>query len=193
MQVGLAAGAGPVGTGRDGDVGIVCSRSMARRWCSRATTARPLRATPFRRCCSRYGVAWLPSPPRMPRYNGGCEAGNGSLRKRTDHFARRAGRWTSECLEAACRQANELLRPQGHRGPTHRERWSARQPIDPQVRERFARRGRTPSASDPRRAQDTFQSEKQKPSTSSATSGRRSSTPRTRPVNHHPEVNSSTN
>ncbi len=23
-----------------------------------------------------YGMAWLPSPPRMPQYNGGCEAGD---------------------------------------------------------------------------------------------------------------------
>jgi transposase InsO family protein len=91
----------------------------------------------FQTLLLRRGVAWLPSPPQTPRYNGGCEAGNGSLRKRTDHFARRAGRWTLECLQAACRQANELLRPEGHRGPTHRERWSARQPIDPHVRERF--------------------------------------------------------
>jgi transposase InsO family protein len=83
------------------------------------------------------GVAWLPSPPRMPWYNGGCEAGNGSLRRRTDHFACRTGRWTSGCLQAACRQANELLRPHGHRGPTHHECWSARQPIDSPVRERF--------------------------------------------------------
>jgi hypothetical protein len=91
----------------------------------------------FQTLLIRYGVAWLPSPPRQPQYNGGCEAGHLSLRKRTDHFARRAGRWTSGCLQAARRQANELLRPHGHRGPTHRERWSTRQPITPQWRARF--------------------------------------------------------
>ena len=42
-----------------------------------------------------HGIAWLPSPARMPRYNGGCEAGNHSMRTRTDHFAKRAGGWTS--------------------------------------------------------------------------------------------------
>jgi transposase InsO family protein len=91
----------------------------------------------FQAMLVRYGVTWLPSPPRQPRYNGGCEAGNGSLRKRTEHFARRAGGWTSGCLRAACRQANELIRPQGHHGATHRERWAGRKPIDPQLRDRF--------------------------------------------------------
>jgi hypothetical protein len=91
----------------------------------------------FQALLACYGVAWLPSPPRQPQYNGGCEAGNLSLRKRTDHFARRAGRWTSGCLQAARRQANELLRPHGHRGPTHCERWSARRRITPQCRARF--------------------------------------------------------
>ncbi len=91
----------------------------------------------FQPLLRRRGMAWLPSPPRMPRYNGGCEAGNGSLRKRTEHFARRAGRWTSGCLQAATAQANELLRPHGHRGPTHRACRSARQPINSPRRERF--------------------------------------------------------
>ncbi len=80
----------------------------------------------FQSLLHHFSVAWLPSPPRKPGYNGGCEAGNGSLRKRTAHFARRTGRWTSGCLQAATAQANELLRPHGHRGPTHRECWSAR-------------------------------------------------------------------
>jgi transposase InsO family protein len=86
----------------------------------------------------RYGVIWLPSPPRMPQYNGSCEAGNGSLRRRTDHFARRAGRWTSSCLRAARRQANELTRPRGRHALTHSERWAVRKPIDPTLREQFA-------------------------------------------------------
>ncbi len=109
---------------------------MALRWCSRAIAVPPSRVTPSG-AARRHRVAWLPSPPRKPGYNGGCEAGNGSLRKRTAHFARRTGRWASGCLQAACRQANELLRPHGHRGLTHRERWSARQPIDFPRRERF--------------------------------------------------------
>jgi transposase InsO family protein len=91
----------------------------------------------FQSMLAAYNVTWLPSPPRTPRYNGGCEAGNGSLRCRTNHFARHAGRWTSASMAVACQQANELTRPWGHRGPTHRDRWSARQPIAPQRREAF--------------------------------------------------------
>jgi transposase InsO family protein len=74
-------------------------------------------------------IVWLPSPPRTPQYNGGCEAGNHSMRTRTDHFAERAGGWTRQCLAAARRQANELTRPEGHLGPTHSQRWNARVPI----------------------------------------------------------------
>jgi transposase InsO family protein len=91
----------------------------------------------FQAMLARYGVAWLPSPPYMPWYNGGCEAGNYSLEIRTDHFAQPTGRWTSDCLEAARRQANELTRPWGRPGPTHAERWSAREPIDPKIRSLF--------------------------------------------------------
>jgi transposase InsO family protein len=83
-------------------------------------------------------VAWLPSPPRKPWYNGGCEAGNGSMRTRTDHFAEPAGgNWTRESMEAARHQANELTRPQGHRGPTPSNLWSTRVPIGPQQRKQF--------------------------------------------------------
>ena len=92
----------------------------------------------FQAMLARYGVAWLPSPPRKPQYNGGCEAGNHSLRIRTDHFARATGCWTADCLEAARQQANALTRPWGHLGPTHSARWSAREPIDPQLRMQFA-------------------------------------------------------
>jgi transposase InsO family protein len=38
-----------------------------------------------------HGITWLPSPPCTPRYHGGCEAANGSMRARTDHFAQRTG------------------------------------------------------------------------------------------------------
>ena len=91
----------------------------------------------FGRLLAERKITWLPSPPRTPRYNGGCEAGNGSLRKRTDHFAERTGGWTAASLEAARRQANELTRPQGHRGPTPAQRWSERVPIPPERREEF--------------------------------------------------------
>ena len=74
----------------------------------------------------------------MPSYNGRCEAGNGSLRIRTNHFAGPTGQWTSEGMEAARHQANELTRPWGHLRPTHAERWSARKPFDPELRAQFA-------------------------------------------------------
>ena len=86
---------------------------------------------------AEHDITWLPSPARMPWYNGGCEAGNGSLRRRTDHFAQRTGGWTSEALEAARRQANTLTRPQGHLGPTPNDRWSDRASISPEQRTQF--------------------------------------------------------
>ena len=46
------------------------------------------------------------------------------MRTRTDHFARSTDCWTSDCLAAARRQANEMTRPQGHFGPTPSELWS---------------------------------------------------------------------
>ena len=84
-----------------------------------------------------HGTVWLPSPPRQPWYNGDCEAGNGSMRTRTDHFTERADGWTGPCLEAARRQANELTRPEGHLGPTPSQRWAARTPISPAQRQVF--------------------------------------------------------
>lgn len=86
---------------------------------------------------AEHGIVWLPSPPRTPQYNGSCEAGNRSMRIRTDHFAQRAGGWTGESLEAARRQGNELTRPQGHLGPTPSQRWNARTPISPAQREQL--------------------------------------------------------
>jgi transposase InsO family protein len=80
------------------------------------------------------GVAWLPSPPRKPEYNGSCEAGNHSMRTRTNHCAGAGGRWTAASLAAARRQANELNRPEGHLGPTPAQRWNARTPINPSDR-----------------------------------------------------------
>ena len=86
-------------------------------------------------------IVALRSPPRTPRYNGSSEAGIGSLKKRTRHFAarqRRLGTWTRQDLEAARRQGNELTRPQGHRGPTPAERWADRSPIRDQERDQLA-------------------------------------------------------
>jgi transposase InsO family protein len=41
---------------------------------------------------SRWGVWQLFSPPRLPRYNGSCEAGIGSMKTRSHHQASRGGR-----------------------------------------------------------------------------------------------------
>ena len=95
------------------------------------------RSEAFAQMLAEQDITWLPSPARMPWYNGGCEAGNGSLRRRTDHFAQRTGGWTSEALEAARRQANTLTRPQGHLGPTPNDRWSDRASISPEQRTQF--------------------------------------------------------
>jgi transposase InsO family protein len=91
----------------------------------------------FRDILAEHEIVWLPSPARMPWYNGGCEAGNGSMRIRTDHFAKRTGSWTGPCLDAARRQANELTRPQGHLGPTPGQLWSRRAAISPEQRATF--------------------------------------------------------
>ena len=72
-------------------------------------------------------IVWLPSPPRTPKYNGGCEAGNGSMKMRTRFFVHRNGRlhhWAAADLEAARRQANDLARPSGHLAPTPAQRWA---------------------------------------------------------------------
>jgi transposase InsO family protein len=85
-------------------------------------------------------VVWLPSPPRMARYNGSCEATIGHLQTRTAHFAQREASdvWTRSSLEAARRQANELGRPEGHLGPTPSQRWAARTPITEAERDQLA-------------------------------------------------------
>jgi transposase InsO family protein len=101
-------------------------------------------------------AAWevvpLFSPVQMPEYNASCEAGIGALKDRTSALAARSTRvldalgrafegsllWTSDDLEAARRQANELHRPWGHRGPTRSELWAARSPITADERAAFA-------------------------------------------------------
>jgi hypothetical protein len=77
-------------------------------------------------------IVWLPSPPLAPWYNGGCEAANGSMKVRTRHFAAAHGspdRWTSDDMQKAMHQANQLARPEGHLGPTPTQRWQQRLPI----------------------------------------------------------------
>jgi transposase InsO family protein len=88
----------------------------------------------------RHRVEPLFSPPRTPRYNGSCEATNRHGKIRTAHFAQRncCGRWTTAALEAARRQANELLRPKRHVAPAASQRWAARRPITDEQRNALA-------------------------------------------------------
>ena len=94
----------------------------------------------FAALLKRHDVAWLPSPPVWPQYNGSCEATNRHAKVRTRHFVQRhyGGRWTAAAVDAARRQANELLCPEGPLGPTLSERWSARRPITTEERAAMA-------------------------------------------------------
>jgi transposase InsO family protein len=86
----------------------------------------------FYELLDEWQVVPLFSPPKMPKYNGACEAGIGAMQVRTYSLAARMGRivhWTSDELEAARLQANKFHRPWGHRGPTRSEVWDARLPI----------------------------------------------------------------
>jgi hypothetical protein len=87
--------------------------------------------------------AWpLFSPPYLPSYNGGCEAGNGAQQVRTHHQAALAGRpgcWTAADAEAARRQANEGHYGGGRDRPTPDERWQVRSPITEDDRAAFGR------------------------------------------------------
>jgi len=73
-------------------------------------------AEAFQEFPDRWQVFALLSPPRLPRYNGAVEAGNGSVKTRVRQEAARHGRigcWTSDDLEAARLQANLTARPWG--------------------------------------------------------------------------------
>ena len=89
---------------------------------------------------ARWRVWPLFSPPYLPSYNGGCEAGNHAQRVRTHHQAALAGRpgcWTATDVEAARRQANEGH--YGRDGLTAEKRWQARGPIGEDERAAFGR------------------------------------------------------
>jgi hypothetical protein len=84
-------------------------------------------------------VEVLFSPPRTPSYNGAVEAGNGSLKTRTENQAEAAGRhgqWTSGDLEAARCQAN-ASRPRRLRGRSPEDAWTSRLPLTETDRQRF--------------------------------------------------------
>jgi len=88
------------------------------------------------------GVVPLYSPIYTPSYNGACERGGGTLKRRTAHQAHLRGdpgRWIDADLVAALRQANTTARPWGASGPTPAERFRARRPITDEEREAFQR------------------------------------------------------
>ncbi len=91
---------------------------------------------------AEHGVVALYSPTYTPSYNGACERGGGTLKRRIAHqaFLRGdPGRWTDADLAAGQRQANTTARPWGATGPTPAERFRARRPIAPEEREAFQR------------------------------------------------------
>ncbi len=86
------------------------------------------------------GVFHLLSPPRMPSYNGACEAGIGSLKTRAHHESARndrPGEWTCDDVEAARLMANETSRPGGFHAPTPNDRWRIRMLLSPNERQQF--------------------------------------------------------
>lgn len=88
-----------------------------------------------------HGIHLLYSPPVTPAYNGSIEAGTGSIETRAYHHAARHARpweWTCDDVESARRQANEIARPQGRKGPTPDEAWTRREPIRDDERAAFA-------------------------------------------------------
>ena len=88
-------------------------------------------------------VYHLLSPPRIPSYNGACEAGIGSLKTRAHHESARhdrPGEWTCDDVEAARLRSNETSRPGGFHAPTPNERWNLRLLISADERQQFRER-----------------------------------------------------
>jgi hypothetical protein len=101
----------------------------------------PFVAAATRALLAQWQVEPLYSPPRRPQYNGGIEAGIGSMKARTHYQAAREGhpgQWTLADAEAAREQANALGRPWGACGPTPAERWQGRQRLTAAERSAFA-------------------------------------------------------
>jgi hypothetical protein len=87
-----------------------------------------------------WNVIPLFSPAYWPRYNGAIEAGNGSLKTRTERHATASGRstfWTLDDAAAAQAEANATARPKGPTGPTPDDLWAARKKITPEERTFF--------------------------------------------------------
>jgi len=94
------------------------------------------------RLLAQHGIVSLLSPKATPAYNGACEAGNGSMKTRTNYEAARNGRparWTADDCEAARMQAVQTARPWGINRPTPEQVWARRAPIASDLRARFQR------------------------------------------------------
>ena len=90
-----------------------------------------------RQMLEHYGVLVLASPARCPSYNGSCEAGNGSIKVRAGRIAAAAGRagaWTSDDVEQARLQANQLAAPGGPEDLGRETLWRSRPPISGEER-----------------------------------------------------------
>ena len=89
---------------------------------------------------TRKEIILLLSPPRTLRYNGSCEAGITSMKRRTEYQATLMGRsslWTTEDCEIARWLANRAVRPWGSAGPTPEEVWEDQKPIMNELRARL--------------------------------------------------------
>lgn len=99
------------------------------------------RAADFKEFLSGHGVAPLHSPRRRPKYNGGVERANQTLKAGTIHQARRRGsidQWSAADVERARQFANQTTRPWGKDGPAPLEAWQQREPLEPDHRQHFA-------------------------------------------------------
>lgn len=88
---------------------------------------------------AEYGVLHLRSPVRMPRYNGACEAGIGSLKILVDRCALCAGRvgvWSCDDVEAARRLGNATAHAPCDPRRSPDEVWNVRERIGASERER---------------------------------------------------------
>lgn len=107
----------------------------------KADNGSPFTSEEMREFLRRWAVVLLLSPKETPEYNGSCEAGIGSMKRRTHIEAARNSRpgfWSSDDLEAARRQANETGRPWGPTKGTPEEAWAGRDPIPESERKYFA-------------------------------------------------------
>ena len=88
----------------------------------------------------RSRIHLLLSPAYTPRYNGACEAGNGTIKHLAHQIASshdRAAAWSLDDLEAARLLANRRITDRGH-DRTPEQRFDDRTPIAVAERDRFA-------------------------------------------------------